>query len=445
MNSIKKNIYSLTLMRPHEQKPALAAFLMALMLMASYFILRPVRDAMASDWSDSELSMLWNIQFFLATGVIALYGVAASRMKLKHLAPIIYVFFSASFALFYVFSPRLEDPVLLEKGFYLWVTVFSLLNLSVFWSFLSTIFTKSQSKRLFPFISAGASAGAILGPTIPLFFSAIIGLDKLMLLAALTLILAIPFALYLIQGNNNSEESTPPTDINRVAGGTWWKGFSDVFSNRYLLYIAAFILLYVFLNSFMYFQQKNILAEFSRVQRTQILGGIDWVVNLLTFVFAFALTSRMIKYLGMGRTLSSIPVLMFLSMLLLALAPWVTILLAVQVARRVGNYSITRPAREMLFTEVSYEERIKAKPVIDVVIYRGGDAVSGSIFALLSDGIGLGLAAISCIAAAIAACWATLGSMLGRLYEHTNSIEKNNLEPSHSLDQNSPFQSEPQR
>ncbi|GAA6153809.1 NTP/NDP exchange transporter [Pseudoteredinibacter isoporae] len=395
---------------------------MALILMMAYFILRPVRDAMASDWSDSEVSMLWNIQFFLTVGVVALYGFAVSRMTLRQLAPVIYGFFSFSFVSFYCVTPLFEDPVLLEKGFYLWVTVFSLLNLSVFWSFVSTIFTQKQSKRLFPFISAGASAGAILGPTVPLLFSHSMGLDNLMLIAAITLLLAIPIAIYLngAQGVDKNEVHHQKNN-NQVIGGAWWKGFSGVLNNRYLLGIAAFILLYVFLSSFMYFQQKNILAEFSRPERTQILGGIDWVVNLMTFVFAFALTSRMVKYLGMGLTLASVPLLLVLGMGILAFAPWVTVLLGIQIARRVGNYSITRPAREMLFTEVSQEERFKAKPVIDVVVYRGGDAVSASMFALLSDGAGLGLGALSCIAAGIAAIWAGLGVRLGRLYERSHS------------------------
>ncbi len=423
MISIKEKISTFTLMKPYEQKAAMAAFFMALILMTAYFILRPVRDAMASDWSDSEVSVLWNIQFFLSIGVIALYGFAVSRMTLKQLAPMIYGFFSFSFVLFYCLTPLFKDPVLMEKGFYLWVTVFSLLNLSVFWSFVSTIFTKKQSKRLFPFISAGASAGAILGPAVPLFFSHSMGLDNLMLIAAVALLLVIPVAMFLnrIQGSGEGENQYRQATNNQVMGGAWWKGFSDVLNNRYLLGIAAFILLYVFLRSFMYFQQKNILAEFSRPERTQILGGIDWIVNLMTFVFAFALTSRMVKYLGMGLTLASVPLLLVLGMGILAFAPWVTILLGVQIARRVGNYSITRPAREMLFTEVSQEERFKAKPVIDVVVYRGGDAVSASIFALLTDGVGLGLGALSCIAAGIAAIWAALGIRLGRLYERSHS------------------------
>ncbi|MEL6188682.1 MAG: MFS transporter, partial [Myxococcota bacterium] len=211
--------------------------------------------------------------------------------------------------------------------------------------------------------------------------------------------------------------SSPERDRrDHSMGGPWWSGFRDTLRNRYLLGMAVFILLYVFVGSFVYFQQKNILAEFTRAERASILGGIDWGVNLLTFVFAFAVTGRMVGRLGMGLTLASVPLVLVVGLGVLAFAPVLTVLLGLQVARRVGNYSVTRPAREMLFTEVSQEERFKAKPVIDVVVYRGGDAVSASLFALLTDGLGLGIAVVSLAGALIAALWAGMGMQLGRQY-----------------------------
>lgn len=192
--------------------------------------------------------------------------------------------------------------------------------------------------------------------------------------------------------------------------------FRDTFHNPYLARIAAFIFLHVFVSSFVYFQQKNILTESPRAERARILGGIDWVVNLLTFTFAFAVTGRMVRYFGMALTLAAVPLLLVFGMGALALAPIVSVLLVTQVVRRVGNYSVTRPAREMLFTEVSKEERFKAKPVLDVVVYRGGDAMSASLFAALTDGLGLGLAAVALIGAVVAGLWAALGARLGRQY-----------------------------
>ena len=91
------------------------------------------------------------------------------------------------------------------------------------------------------------------------------------------------------------------------------------------------------------------------------------------------------------------PILVAIGFLVLAFAPILTVLLALQVFRRGGNYGLTRPAREMLYTHVSQQDRFKAKPVIDIVVYRGGDAASGTLFALLTDGLGLGLAAVAVV------------------------------------------------
>lgn len=415
---IREAISSVTLMKPQEQRAALAAFAMVFMLMAAYFVLRPVRDAMASDWTDSELSFLWNIQFFISIAAVALYGLAISRIRFRYLVPSIYGAFALSFLLFYLVTPWFRDQTMVEKGFYLWVTVFSLLNMSAFWSFMSDTFTQEQATRLFPFISTGASAGALVGPSVPLVFSAQLGLENLMLIASIALLVVIPMTLYL--GRIAPEPPADPkhgaAEDEQAVGGPWWSGFRDTLQSRYLLSIAAFVLLYVFVSSFIYFQQKNILAEFSRSERTSILGGIDWVVNFLTFSCAFVMTGRMLRRFGMSVTLASVPLLLVLGMGALAFAPMVTVLLAIQIARRVGNYAVTRPAREMLFTEVTKEERFKAKPVIDVVVYRGGDALSASLFAVFTDGLGLGLAAVSLIGGFIAALWAGTGLRLGRQY-----------------------------
>lgn len=425
MKSLAENFQTLTLMKPEEQKAAFASFLMVFLLMAAYFILRPVRDAMASDWTDSEVSALWNIQFFISIGIVGLYSLAVSQIRFQLVVPCVYLFFAGTFLLFYLLTPKVADATVIEKCFYLWVTAFSLLNLSVFWSFMSERFSKDQSHRLFAFISAGASAGAILGPAIPTLLAEQLGLEVLMLIASLGLLSVLPIIFFLnthSQAGPNSFDAPGSAHNRYKIGGNWWRGFSNVIKNRYLLGIAIFILFYVFISSFIYFEQKNLLAEYSRTDRAQILGGIDWLVNTLTFGFAFLFTSRIVKRVGMGMTLALVPLALATGMLALAVAPAILVLLVVQVVRRVGNYSVTRPAREMLFTQVSQEDRFKSKPVIDVVVYRGGDAVSGSLFALLTDGLGLGLAIISIIGSLIAAAWAYVAVSLGKRYDQMSGV-----------------------
>ncbi len=404
---------------PNEVKAVWLSFAFVFILMAAYYILRPVRDAMASDWTDTEVSLLWNINFFVSVLVVALYGIAVSKLKFKLLVPAVYAFFAVSFIAFYLGIESLDDRVLIDKTFYVWVSVFSLFHISVFWSFMSDLFDKEQSGRVFAFIAAGASAGALAGPVVPTLFAGALGTDTLMLIAAVALVIPIPIILYLeylkVSVLHNEDVQADPRASS--IGGNPFAGFKMFFSNPYLLAIGLFILLYTAIGSFVYFEQKNLLAGFDRETRTQILGGVDLVVNILTFAIGMFATSRIVTRFGMPTTLALVPLLIAAGLLILAFAPILTVVLALQVARRAGNFAITRPGREMLFTAVDRETRFKAKPVIDIAVYRGGDALSSLAFAGLTDGIGLGLGAMAAVGAGIAAVWAAVGRYLGRVFE----------------------------
>ena len=418
---IAKAAKALSEIEPNELKATFVSTLFVFILMASYYILRPVRDAMASDWTDSEVSFLWNINFFVSAGIVAVYGFAVSRTKLRNVIPSMYGFFALSFIAFYFGISLVTDRVLIDKAFYLWVSVFALFHVSVFWTFMADTFNKEQAKRLFAIIGAGASAGALVGPAIPALFAGALGTDTLMLVASVSLMLVIPlvFYMYHLKGTELGNADLEADTSNAVIGGKWWQGFQSFFTNPYLLGIGVFILLYVFIGSFVYFEQKNLLVDFSRAERTQILGSIDWLVNIVTFGMAFFVTGRIVSKVGMPAALALMPVLVCAGLLILAFAPVLTVLLALQVFRRGGNYGLTRPAREMLYTKVTQEERFKAKPVVDIVVYRGGDAISGTLFAFLTDGIGLGIAAVAIVGSAIAAAWAGAGLWLGKQFDKT--------------------------
>ena len=163
---------------------------------------------------------------------------------------------------------------------------------------------------------------------------------------------------------------------------------------------------------------KNLFEIFTREERTQIFAYIDFAVNLLAILTAVFVTSRIATRFGMATTLALIPALMTIGMLVLAFSPVVAVVAGLQVARRAGNYAITRPGREMLFTVVGRETRFKAKPVIDLVLYRGGDMVSAWAFTLLTSVVGLGLGAVAAVGAGIAVAWAAIGAYLVRAFDH---------------------------
>ncbi len=424
-NFLARLMKSVSKIEPNELRSVLLSFLFAFCLMFAWYLLRPVRDAMASEWTDLEVSFLWNINFFVSAGVVALYGVAVARVDFGKLVPGMYAFFAATFVAFYFGAESVGDTKLLDQIFYVWVSVFSLFHISVFWSFMSDLFSKEQSTRLFAFIAAGASAGGLAGPWFVSQFGDDFGTDQLMLIASVVLIAPILLTLTLERLkviDLHNEEVHADLSAAKI-GGHPFAGFKMFITNPFLLAIGAFIFLYTAVGSFVYFEQKNLLAMYveTRDERAVILAQIDLAVNILTFVIGMFATSRIVNRLGMPATLALVPVFIVAGLIILAFAPILTVVLLLQVARRAGNYAITRPAREMLFTAVDRETRFKAKPVIDIVVYRGGDAVSGMVFAGLTDGIGLGLAAMAGVGAGIAAVWAAVGAYLGRMFTRQES------------------------
>ncbi len=405
---------------PNELRSVLLSFLFAFALMFAWYLLRPVRDAMASEWTDVEVSFLWNINFFVSAAVVALYGIAVSRLDFSKLVPGMYAFFAVTFVAFYLGAESVQDTKLLDQVFYVWVSVFSLFHISVFWSFMSDLYNKEQSTRLFAFIAAGASAGGLVGPWFVQQFGDDFGTDQLMLIASVVLIapIVLTVALERLKITDLRNEGVQADLRAAKIGGHPFAGFKLFFTNPFLLAIGAFIFLYTAVGSFVYFEQKNLLALYAetREERAVILARVDLAVNILTFVIGMFATSRIVQRLGMAATLALVPVFIVAGLIILAFAPILMVVLLLQVARRAGNYAVTRPAREMLFTAVDRETRFKAKPVIDIVVYRGGDAVSSIAFAGLTDGIGLGLAAMAAVGAGIAAVWAALGVYLGRMF-----------------------------
>ncbi|NQX88099.1 MAG: MFS transporter [Halioglobus sp.] len=413
-------------MHPRETRATLTAFGLVLLLMASYYILRPVRDAMASDWTDAEVSWLWTFTFIFSFIAVSLYGTAVTRIRFKRLVPSVYGFFALSFLLFYAGTQLLANPILVDKSFYVWVSLFSLFHISVFWSFMADTFSKPQSLRLFGFIGAGASIGGLIGPLLARFLVSNLGGENLMLLAAALIVIALPFVIrlqHIKQSDLDNEEVEVVQPDMEYIGGNPLAGFSDFLQSPYLLGIGLFIFLYTALSSFVYFELKNLLADYDRNIRTQIWANMDFVVNSLTVVVGMFATGRIAKRFGLSFTLALVPVLIAAGMLLLAIAPLVSVVVCVQVARRAGNYAITRPAREMLFTAVSRETRFKTKPVIDIVVYRGGDMLNAWLFTALTQGLGLGLGAVAAVGAAIASLWAFTGVYLGRQFNAMNPTD----------------------
>lgn len=418
-------IKAATRIEPHELRATLLSFTFVFVLMTAYFILRPVRDALSSDWSDEQLSWLWTSTFFFSLIAVVVYGAVISRVRFRIIVPGVYTFFAATFVGFYVLGSTLGDNDIVNRAYYVWLSVFSLYHLSVFWTFMSGLYNKEQAKRLFSVIAVGASAGAIVGPSIPTFFADNIGTLNLLLIAAVLLTVPIPIIWALerlrISDLANDDVQADLSGDQKLASNPF-SGFTKFVSNPYLLAIGLFILLYVVMNTFIYFELRKMMGDFDREVRTQIWGSIDLAVNSLALVTALFATGRLATRVGMPATLALIPVLMVGGWVVVALSPALAVLIGLQVVRRAGNYAITRPGREMLFTAVDADTRFKAKPVIDIVVYRGGDVLTAWSYTALTATFGLSLAGIAVISAGVAGVWAVAAIFLGRAYDSSGRV-----------------------
>jgi len=291
---------------------------------------------------------------------------------------------------------------------------------SVFWSFMADIFNKEQALRLFGFIASGSSIGALIGPLIALALVGKVGKDILLLIAAVLLfvpMIIIGWLERLKHADLHNNELNAAQDYQQTLGSNPLAGFMLFVRNPYLLGIGIFILLYTAISTFVYFELKNLMTVLDEGIRTQIWAGIDLAVNILTIATAMFFTGRLATRFGLAVTLAFIPVIIVAGLLVVAVAPMIWVVVALQIVRRAGDYGITRPGREMLFTAVDRESRFKAKSVIDIVVYRGGDMITAWAFTGLTQGLGLGLGAVAFMGAIIAGVWAFVSRALGRTYD----------------------------
>ena len=426
-NPLSRLMKAVAQIEPNELRATLLSFAFVFVLMTAYSILKPLRDGLAADWGAVGLSVTWTITFIASVVAVTIYNAALSIARFRAIVPGIYVFFALTFLSLYIITERVDDPVWMNKGFYIWVSVFSLFHLSVFWSFMADLFNKSQAPRLFGFIAAGASVGSIVGPMVTVFLVDIIGSNALLLVSAALLLVPVLINLKLERLRfSQLHNEQPPLEASELQGigRNPFAGFEILFSSKFLLTIGAFIVLYASISTFVYFEIQDLTREYDINTRTKIWASIDWATNMLTLITAAFVTSRIVTKLGMPTALALMPGLITIGILALVAAPVLAVLATFQVARRVGNYAITRPSREMLYTTVDRETRFKTKPLIDIAFYRGGDALTAWLFTFLAKGLGLGLAGIAVVISGIAAVWTVVALRLGRSYERRAAIQR---------------------
>ena len=414
MNKFRTLIERTIDLRAGELPALLISFSYFFFLLCAYYIIRPLRDEMGILGGIKNLPWVFTGTFLVILAMVPLYGWVSSRFARKKFLPLIYLFFIVNLLVFYLLFHYDVSPSTVAQSFFIWVSVFNLFVISVFWSFMSDIYDKDQAKRLYGTIAAGGTSGAICGPILTTGLAQPLGTHNLLLISAILLGLSILCIKKLSLWFDKQPQSQFDTRYQQPMGGHWLAGFSLVVRSPYLMGIGVLILMYSMLSTFLYFQQASIIQDsFSHSgERTSVFAMIDLAVNSLTILIQLFFTGRIVKSLGLAWTLALIPLLLVGGFIILSFSPVLAVLIIVQVFRRAGNYSIMRPAREMLYVVLEREEKYKAKNFIDTVVYRGGDAVSAWIYDGMRS-IGLSLGQIAFIAAPIAAVWALVAYRLG--------------------------------
>jgi ATP:ADP antiporter, AAA family len=414
----RRGLYRLIVAEPHEVPAVIGGFLLFFLLFASYFMLRPVRETFGIAGGVDNLQWLYLGTFLATLVVVPVYGALAKTVQRRRLLPITYIFSAAVMAGFGFSLMADPENVWTARAFYIWLSTFNLFVISIAWSLMADVFNADQGHRLFGQIAAGASLGGLTGPLLSGILVAPLGHAGLLLLSTGLLLTTLVAARYMIgwrERHGSPEDPHNPPEMR--IGGSIWAGLGLIMRSPYLLGISAFVLLLTSVSTFLYFEQARVVeATFpDRTAQTQVFSAIDFTVQSLTIFVQIFVTGRLARRLGVTVLLTAVPVTMLLGFGLLALIATFPVLVFVMIVRRVGEYALVRPGREMLFTNVDAETKYKAKNAIDTFVYRGGDVIA----AWANVGIvAIGTAAAAALVGAfVSAVWAAVGWTLGRRHD----------------------------
>ncbi len=404
-----------------DELPAvLMGFLLFFFVLGSSFAVRPVRETVASGLGPDRVADLWLYTALFSIAIVPLFGWLVARIRRSILLPCIYAAVSAIFVVAAVYLRADESNVAVGSFFYVWISVLNLMLVSVFWSFLLEMFTSEQARRLFGFIAAGGTAGALAGPIVTRLAVESVGNSGIMYVGTVGFLLAIVCqrTLLAIWTRPRSPAAAAAPVKDQGLGGNPFAGIAIVARSPFLLGIGLFVVLLSAANTFLYFEQLRIVEDVfpDRTRRTEVFANIDIAVQSLTIITQLFLTGRIAAAFGVRALLTIVPLAMVIGFTVLSFAAAFPILAGVFIIRRWGEYALARPGREMLFSKLDTEAKYKAKNFIDVPVYRAADYVGGQAKTAL-DAVGSGPTGAMVVAALLATIWTINGWLLGRKHD----------------------------
>ncbi|WP_417732278.1 NTP/NDP exchange transporter [Rosistilla oblonga] len=420
-----------TAMSTDQRRRAAWAFAWFFCILLAYFVIRPVRETMGIQGGTKQLPWLFLGTFTTMLIAVPIYSFVVARCQRKRLVPIVYRFFALNLLLFW-FAMHVESAavhVWVARCFFIWTSVFSLFNTSVFWSVLADLYDSRQAKRVFGMIAVGGTLGAIVGSLLTSLLSTILGVQNLLWLPIVLLEVGVFCAGRMMRaeppatevhdsdGVAESESSTDSksSDDEPAPGGGIFEGITHVARSPYLAMICLFLLLGQLTGTHFYLVQAELVKEFipERDAQTALFGKLNLFTQLLTLGLQAGVVGLVLRRMGVAAALVLLPIVCLLALIGLGLFPSIAVLAISDVVRRGVVYGVTVPSREVLFTVVDRADKYKSKSFIDTVVVRGGDAISGQAFAFVRQWQ-LGLAAMNALMIPVVIVWGILAIYLGR-------------------------------
>ena len=389
-----------------EGRALLAAAGAYFLLLAGYYMLRSLREAFALEVGRDYIATLFYVTFVVMLGVLPLYWYVVARLPRRRLFPVIYSAVILLFAALALAIAAAPGERVYAAVYFVAVTSLNLFIVSVFWSVMVDAWRSESARRLFGFIAAGGSAGAIAGPAFNALFVERIGPSNTVLVACLLIFGAILLGRSAQRLEALTERnSDPDARLSLPVGGRAVDDLKRLVRSPYLLAIAALIVCGQLLGGFMYQEQAKYVEQAYTTlgERAALFARIDFAVGIASLTFQTLVVGWLATRGGLKVALGAVPLLLAGSLVLLALVPIGSVLIATQVFRRAVDYGLFKPTREMLFTVLNPESKFKSKSLIDTLLQRGGDSLSQALYPLVA---GFGLVGVA---------WSLAGVSLGMM------------------------------
>lgn len=383
-------------------------------LLAGYYMLRSLREAFALEVGREHIGTLFYATFLVMLAILPLYWFLVARLPRRRLFPVIYTAVVLLFAGLATGLLQAPGSRAIAAVYFVAVTSLNLFLVSVFWSVMVDAWRSASARRLFGYIAAGGSAGAILGPLFNSLFVERLGPSAVIYVACVLLVAAIACGR-AAQAERLRLEGGDAAGTGRLelaVGGRAIDDLRRLVASPYLLAIAGLIVGGQIIGGFMYQEQaKYVEAAYQTIgERAALFARIDLAVNLLSLLFQAGVVGALAARGGLRTALGTVPLLLCASFVVLMLVPVGAVLIATQVFRRALDYGLFKPTREMLFTVLNPESKFKSKSLIDTVLQRGGDSLSQAAYPLVA---GLGLAGVSGVLAVVSLAMLALAAWVG--------------------------------